>query len=125
METREPILSVLLIDNNEIDIFIATKVLEELGATKITIFKSVTEALFYLNSTPTCYNLILVDLYMPFKDGFDFINEFNKLDLKTPQGQIVLTSAFFSPLDIEKNRVFEIEFHSQTINIRDDCENLP
>lgn len=109
METREPIFSVLLIDNNEIDIFIGTKVLEEFGATKITIFKSVTEALSYLNSTTISYQLIFVNLYMPFKDGFDFIDEFNKLGLKTSHGQIILTSAFFSPMDIEKAKSLNIK----------------
>lgn len=109
METRESMFSVLLIDNNEIDIFIGTKVLEEIGVTKITTFKSVTEALFYLNSTTISYQLIFVNLYMPFKDGFDFIDEFNKLGLKTSQGQIILTSAFFSPMDIEKAKSLNIK----------------
>lgn len=115
METREPIFSVLLIDNNEIDIFIGTKVLEEIGVTKIITFKSVTEALSYLNSTTISYQLIFVNLYMPFKDGFDFIDEFNKLGLKISQGQIILTSAFFSPMDIEKAEDINVKIISKPL----------
>ena len=107
MEITESALPVLVIDNNEIDIFISTKILEEIGITEITTIKSVTEALLHLSSTTTKYQLILVELNLPFKNGFDFINELN---LKIPQGKIILISAFFSPVDVEKITFLELNF---------------
>lgn len=116
MQITEPIFSVLLIDNNEIDIFIAAKVLEEIGTTEVTTIKSVTEALQHLSSTPKKYQLILVELNLPFKNGIDFINEFNQLNLKISQEKIALISAFFSPDDIEKAEQLNIRLILKPLN---------
>ncbi|MFN8116792.1 MAG: response regulator [Bacteroidia bacterium] len=109
--------SVLIIDNNEIDTFVSTKILKEIGVKKIKAIKSVTEAIQYLSSTSVKYELILVELNLPVKNGFDFISEFIELDLKDKQSQIVLISAFFSPNDIENITSFKLRSTLKPITI--------
>lgn len=117
MKNMKSISSVLIIDNNEIDTFVSTKILKEIGVKKIKAIKSVTEAIQYLSSTSVKYELILVELNLPVKNGFDFISEFIELDLKDKQSQIVLISAFFSPNDIENITSFKLRSTLKPITI--------
>lgn len=92
--------SVILIDNCEIDNFINHKLLEYYGVSDIRIFKKVQEALTFLAETDLKFQLIIIGNYMSIINGFDFIDNFNKLGLYTKHDKIVLLSAFFSPEDI-------------------------
>ena len=93
--------SVILIDNNEIDNFINMKLLEHYGITDIIAFTNNKSALTYLKETENTYQLILVGLYMPIASGFEFTNEFRKLELQNKHCKVLLLSAFFSPIDIK------------------------
>lgn len=101
--------SVILIDNNEIDNFVNTKLLEYYGVTNICSFCNIKTALVYLKETNTIYQLILVGLYMPIGDGFEFIDEFQKLELNKKKCVVLLLSAFFSPIEIKKANEMNIK----------------
>ena len=102
--------SVIIIDNNEIDNFITTKFLEHYGITDIIAFTNNKSALTYLKETENTYQLILVGLYMSIAGGFEFIDEFRKLELQNKHGKVLLLSAFFSPIDIEMATARNINF---------------
>jgi CheY-like chemotaxis protein len=100
--------SVLLIDDNEIDNFINERMISTSGFSKQVIVKnSCDAALDYLkNHQDDLINLpdvIFLDLNMPGKDGFAFLNEFEKLS-PTARGKckIVVLSSSISPDDINK-----------------------
>jgi CheY-like chemotaxis protein len=93
--------SVILIDNCDIDNFINHKLLEYYGVLDIHTFKKAYDALIFLRETTKDYQLILIGVYMPMMSGFEFIDEFQKLDLHKKHGKIILLSAFFSPIDKE------------------------
>lgn len=77
---------VLIVDNDEMDIYISRRIILEAGfAEEVVISYSVNEAIDYLKNTVDFYSLpelIFLDLNMPGKDGFDFLNEFTLLPEK-------------------------------------------
>ena len=99
--------SVLLIDNNDIDNFVNSKILENYGVTTIISHRSVKSALNHLKETNITYQLILVEIYLPIIDGFEFIDMIHALELHKIHGEICLLSASLDPFhkqkSIEKN----------------------
>jgi CheY-like chemotaxis protein len=100
--------SALLIDDNEIDNFINERIINTSGfAEKIIVKISTDEALEWLKNCEqnpdTIPPVIFLDLNMPVKDGFAFLEEFNKLsnDVKD-KSKVVVLSASISPDDINK-----------------------
>src|SRR5438067_1599134 len=86
---------VLLIDDNEIDVLVNRKILEnEMFAGEISSHSSATDALKMLqNSNGNLPDLIFLDIMMPVMDGFAFLDEFAKLpDAVTKQCKIVMLS---------------------------------
>lgn len=76
---------VLLIDDNEIDNFVAKKVIEKSGfAEKVITVQSAKNALDYLNtensSKDVLPDIIFLDIGMPEMDGFEFLEEYEKLN---------------------------------------------
>lgn len=77
--------SVLLIDDNDIDNFVAKKIIEKSGfAEKVIIVQSARSALDYLNSEESTSDnipdIIFLDIGMPEMDGFEFLEEYEKLN---------------------------------------------
>lgn len=104
--------SVMIIDDNEIDIFINQKTIESLNiAKRVQSFSSAQDALNYLklmDEENSYYQLlapqlILLDINMPIIDGFKFLDEFNKYTIfKQNPIAIFMLSSSLSPDDINK-----------------------
>lgn len=73
---------VMIIDDNDIDIFICKKMIEYYNfANEIIIKKSCAKALDFLltcNSTEDWPDLIFLDLFMPVQNGYDFLEAYSK-----------------------------------------------
>lgn len=98
---------VLLIDDNEIDNFINERMITTSHFSEEVIVKnSCDAALEYLQSLENQDNypeIVFLDLNMPVKDGFAFLEEFESLPeaIKTTSKIVVLSSSI-SPEDISR-----------------------
>lgn len=110
-ETKPKYFAVMLIDDNEIDNIINTKMVESANlADVIYTHTSATSAIDFLKniqkiSSPENTKLpdyIFLDIDMPMMDGFQFLDEFNRLhdDIKN-HCKIVMLSASVNPMDKE------------------------
>lgn len=110
--------SVLLIDNSELDNFINHKILEAHGVTNIVAFKSADTALDFLLKTNIKFQFIIVDLYFPMMDGFQFIDKFNELELYKTQGEICLLSASINPTHKKKSAERNVRFIEKPLTLK-------
>ncbi|MCX6306845.1 MAG: response regulator [Bacteroidetes bacterium] len=104
---------VLLVDDNDSDNFIHKRVLEKSGITEnIAIAMNGKEALEFLTTKGTCgqpensYSqpeLIFLDINMPIMDGWEFLEEYKKLEAGQ-QGKIVfiMLTTSLNPVDKTK-----------------------
>ncbi|WP_353718247.1 response regulator [Dyadobacter sp. 676] len=104
----EPLLNFFLIDDSAFDLFIYEKLLIKSGITNsVKTFNSARDALKHLigqaGSLPD--TVILLDLQMPDMNGFEFIDEFDKLPESIRQKiRIFMLSSTIDTRDIEKAR---------------------
>lgn len=91
----------LLIDDNFIDNFVTRKILETSNfAEKIIVIQSATEAISQLQAKTVEPDVIFLDIRMPLMDGFQFLKEYDTLNLgdaKTPK--IFMLSSSLDPVD--------------------------
>jgi CheY-like chemotaxis protein len=101
--------SFIVIDDNELDCFVTQKFLERNNKNLlIQTFQNAHRALETIRENPNRNNLIptiiLLDLQMPFMNGFDFVEEFERLPAEVQKNYriIILTvlTSVGNPADI-------------------------
>ncbi|OFY85898.1 MAG: hypothetical protein A3F72_08170 [Bacteroidetes bacterium RIFCSPLOWO2_12_FULL_35_15] len=119
--------SAIVIDDNDINNFITQMMLASYGVTTIITFECAVNALTYLKKTEIKYQLILIDIYMPTIDGFEFIEMFYELKLNKHHGEICLLSASLALLHKKKAEEMKIKFFDkpltiENLNCLEECE---
>lgn len=116
-------MKVILIDDDEISLFLSKRVLSKLGFTEnIHQFISATEALLFLNDikdTTQLPDLIFLDLNMPNIDGFEFMNILSKEGEKYKNVKISILTSSIDDVDIEKSKNYNnvIDFITKPLRI--------
>ncbi|MCU0447384.1 MAG: response regulator [Microscillaceae bacterium] len=99
---------ILIIDDNEIDNLISQKIIKDADLTEqVSICESGNSALSYLRKSmrdnPTMVpDLILLDLNMPLMDGWDFLQELDKINFKSDKSKIFILTCSIDRRDISK-----------------------
>jgi len=94
--------SVMVIDDNRIDLYIASRMITKNNfGKKVMQYSSAIEALKYLQENqaniPQLPEVIFLDIYMPGMSGFEFMKEYDKLS--TPLKKICKVFIISSSLD--------------------------
>lgn len=98
--------SVMLVDDNEIDIFIGTKVLEHYSFAETIIGKrSSLEALDFLShnfeNIDQLPEFIFLDIVMPINSGFDFLDAFSNMPMEVKgKCKIVVLSSLINEIEL-------------------------
>jgi CheY-like chemotaxis protein len=94
----------LLIDDNYIDNFVTRKILEGGNfAETITVVRSATEAISFLREGSVKPDVIFLDVRMPLMSGFEFLEEFDKINIDKSNIRIFMLSSSLDPLDMRKS----------------------
>ena len=95
---------ILIIDDDEVSIFVTKKLLEFNNDYDIITFKSAQKALYFLENNKI--DLIFLDINMPCMDGFQFLEEFQKLNIES-KPQVVICTSSDRKSDKDKSMKFE------------------
>jgi CheY-like chemotaxis protein len=94
----------LLIDDNYIDNFVTRKIIEGSNFVEsITVVRSATEAIAALQNGSIKPDVIFLDVRMPLMGGFEFLEEYEKIDIDKDAVKIFMLSSSLDPLDLRKS----------------------
>jgi CheY-like chemotaxis protein len=99
--------SFIIIDDSELDCFIAQKLLKHSNKNlAVKTFQNANNVLEIIRECPDEANqatIILLDLQMPLMSGFDFVEEFEKFPAEVQRNyKIVILSSTKNPTDVHK-----------------------
>jgi len=103
---------VFLVDDDETSNFLNTLLIRAMEITdKVEISKNGKEALskFIKLNDKDWPELVLLDINMPVMDGFEFLEEFEKLNAEEQENtKIIMLTSSSSPKDLDKAKKFNI-----------------
>jgi CheY-like chemotaxis protein len=94
----------LLIDDNYIDNFVTRKIIEASNfAENIVVVRSANEGLNSLRDGQVKPDVIFLDIRMPLMSGFEFLEEYDKIDIDKKDVKIFMLSSSLDPTDMRKS----------------------
>ncbi len=94
----------LLIDDNYIDNFVTRKILEGSNfVEKIVVVRSASDAITALRDGLVKPDVIFLDVRMPMMGGFEFLEEYEKIEIDKDEIKIFMLSSSLDPVDIRKS----------------------
>jgi CheY-like chemotaxis protein len=124
---------ILLVDDDSTSNFLTQMILEDLQVTDaIIVKKNGQEALDYINEiclqkNEDCPELIFLDINMPIMDGFELLDELQRLNklhnLDNPITVVLLTTSN-NPKDIEKAKTYDITYYIEKPLTEDSIRHL-
>ncbi|UEG55399.1 response regulator [Mucilaginibacter daejeonensis] len=95
----------LLIDDNYIDNFVTRRILESSNfAENIVVKQSATEAIDMIRHGSLKPDVIFLDLRMPLMNGFEFLQEYDKLaENDKTANKIFMLSSSLDPVDVKRS----------------------
>ena len=95
----------LLIDDNYIDNFVTRRILESSNfAENIVVQQSATEAIDAIRNGDIKPDVIFLDLRMPMMNGFEFLQEYDKLPSDGRSAtKIFMLSSSLDPVDVKRS----------------------
>lgn len=94
----------LLIDDNYIDNFVTSRLLESCKfADKVVVRQSSSDAIEALRAGTIIPDVIFLDLRMPVMDGFEFLQEYDKLDIVKEGVKVFMLSSSLDPTDLRRS----------------------
>ena len=107
----DPKLNLLVIDDDDINIFIIKKIVEKTGlAIEMIARNNGQQALDYLNETisqkKALPRLVLIDINMPVMNGWEFIEAYEELNIEQKVDMYILSSSVYEN-DIEKTKGYK------------------
>jgi len=94
----------LLIDDNYIDNFVTRRILESGHfADEIVVRQSPTDAIEALREGEVKPDVIFLDIRMPLMSGFEFLQEYDKLDDDQKGAKIFMLSSSLDPIDFKRS----------------------
>jgi CheY-like chemotaxis protein len=94
----------LLIDDNYIDNFVTSRLLESTKfADSVVVRQSPSEAIESLRTGDISPDVIFLDLRMPNMDGFEFLQEYDKLDIVKEGVKVFMLSSSLDPTDLRRS----------------------
>ena len=100
--------SCLLIDDNPLDNFINTKIIHRANfASEILAIERPEEALELLRNGKFRPDVIFLDIRMPVMDGFDFLDEYEKLEIDRDNTKIIMLTSSINPGDLERAKRYK------------------
>jgi CheY-like chemotaxis protein len=124
---------ILLVDDDSTSNFLTQMILEDLQVTDtIVVKKNGQEALDYIKETciskgESCPELIFLDINMPIMDGFELLDEMQRLkEIKGDDSHatVVLLTTSNNPKDIEKAKTYNITYYIEKPLTEDSIRQL-
>ncbi len=110
MNLKKKLKCVLLVDDDDDCNLFHQRLLNKLECTeKVQIARDGVEALDFLRSTidgcPPCPSIIFLDINMPRMNGWEFLEEYKKLDTKfKAEVLLIMLTTSLNPDDLERTR---------------------